>query len=142
MKKFYCLFVLFLGLTVMTSCEKEEIIDLDYGKQVSGVYVGPIVLEDGGDKVEYKGSKVDITRSSNDFVIVDFKFANNESVFDEPDVYEIEKIGDLFILTCEDSSIEEIRINGNKLTARGEVFFIDDYYDYYSVDFKFDGTRQ
>ena len=141
--KFYYFAALFCILALgFSSCEKEEFEDFDYGKLISGTYVGPVVLELYGEKVEYKGSKVEVTRSSNDFVIVDFRYANNESIFDEPNVYEIEKIGDLYILTCEESSIEEIRINGNNLSAKGEVYIYDDDYNYYDVDFKFEGTKQ
>lgn len=93
--------------------------------------------QNGLDWDTFKGAKLIVKRSSNEFAIVDFSFANDEKIFDEPSIYEIEKFGDLYMLNSDESTIEEICILKGAASATGYV-----YTDTVLLTFSFEGNKQ
>lgn len=117
----------------LTSCSESEP-DLDYASKIVGEYVGTADIVSYG---KIKGAKVDVRRSSNNFVIVNFYYADNTNFFNGSYTYEIMKDGDAYILSSDNSSIDEIYIKNGELTAEGYVRVSGKAYI-----FEFEGTRQ
>ncbi|MBR4995414.1 MAG: hypothetical protein IKY82_05075 [Alistipes sp.] len=144
-------FLLTLAFAVVScvsfvSCSKEEKEDLNHAAQIAGEYVGTIEISLYGETIEKsKGSKLVITRSSNDFVNATFYYANGDSVFENGRkiTYEITKTsGGVYVLRSDDSTIEEIRING-KVAETNDSYIYINYDGYtYECDFEFEGSKQ
>ncbi|MBQ5844588.1 MAG: hypothetical protein IIW52_07025 [Alistipes sp.] len=141
MKRFFTILFIALAMCISTtSCEKNNEDNIsDYASVIEGTYVGTIMIKEqnGLDWDTFKGAKLIVKRSSNEFAIVDFSFANDEKIFDEPSIYEIEKFGDLYMLNSDESTIEEIRILKGAASATGYV-----YTDTVLLTFSFEGNKQ
>lgn len=151
MKRFFRFMM--MALMVSMSCSFASCSDgdddgsgSDYASKVAGTYVGTMRYTDssGQDVLDpEKGAKLKVMRSSNEFVLVSFYSADGKNVFDddEPSVYQVEKLGDTYILKAEKSSIDEIRITKKNAIATGYIV-VTDYYGSYYVDFSFEGSLQ
>ncbi len=88
------LFMCTLGFSSCGDDDNPEAEDLNLAQKVVGTYIGPGKVTFMGIEVEtFSGMKAVITRSSNDYVLVDFRFANNESMFDESEVFQVLQMG-------------------------------------------------
>ena len=137
---------LFCLAFIATSCSNNEVEDVNYAAKIVGEYVGTIEITYYGSVIEKsKGAKLNLTRSSNNFVNASFRYADGSSVFNSGNVitYKITKSSTgTYILLSDDSSIEEIRINGK--TAETVDAYITVTFDGESdyCDFSFTGTKQ
>lgn len=118
----------------------------DYASKVTGTYVGTMrfTISDQDVFTPEKGAKMMIQRSSNEFVMVTFYYADGENVFgdDGHAVYQVEKLGDVYILESDESTIDEIRIVKKNAVATGYIVITDYDGSRYEVDFSFEGSLQ
>lgn len=144
-------FLLTLAFAVIScvsfvGCSKDSEEDLNHAAQIAGEYVGTIEISLYGETVEKsKGSKLILTRSSNDFVNAAFYYANGKNVFGSSDArtYEITKTSSgTYVLSSDESSIEEIRINGNTAETTDAYITITSGGYSYECDFEFEGSKQ
>lgn len=142
--KFLLTLSLFCMAISLSSCrddDKEENIEVyDHAAKIAGEYVGTIeVTYFGQTLTKSKGSKLILRRSSNDFVIATFYYADGTQVFNNSQAYEITKTsGGTYVLDCNESSIDRIRIDDKKATTEDAYVTISGEV----CDFSFEGTMQ
>lgn len=124
MKKFFLQFITMLCLCVMmmplSSCkdDDEPAMDRDPAATVSGTYIGTGVESITGlgglGEITYPGMKIQITKSSKEFIILKVYLANGTSYFqsDKGHVYQISQLasGD-YKLTNDDYPLAQLTIS-------------------------------
>ncbi len=116
--KFSALVMLFACSFGLSSCEKESGTeeDVNLAQKVCGTYVGKGELTYYGiDMESFAGMKVEVRRSSNDYVLLDFYRADNSLLFGD-EVYQVLQTGSKeYLLRSEEFPAINVSISENKV---------------------------